>query len=263
VALTSTTGSSWTNTTPGTGLGVNQGFYDVQFCNDRFLASGWNSKVRHSTDGGTTFTTAETGSRLFPGFAYGNGIYLAAGVSQSDSNADINLISTNGSSWTQLITTSQDNRNAAIFFNNTFITVGDNGSIWQSNAFTGPTGYAVWHAQRFPEIPPSSGAKDDFDKDGIPNLGEYLTGTDPRDGGDHAPITAAVTGGYLNITIPKAAGITDATMRVEGSTNLQTWSIIGTTVITDNSSTLSVRLTAPVNGANPRGFLRVVFELIE
>ncbi|HEX7262338.1 MAG TPA: hypothetical protein VF258_11030, partial [Luteolibacter sp.] len=98
---------------------------------------------------------------------------------------------------------------------------------------------------------------------GVPNLGEYLTGTDPRDGGDRAPFAATVTGGYLTITIPKSAGITDASMHVEGSTNLQNWSTAGTTVITNTDIILTVKLTAPVNSANPRGFLRVVFDLNE
>jgi hypothetical protein len=42
------------------------------------------------------------------------------------------LVSTDGESWTLLTTASQPNRNAAVFFNNTFITVGADGSIYQS-----------------------------------------------------------------------------------------------------------------------------------
>ncbi|HEX7260900.1 MAG TPA: PKD domain-containing protein, partial [Luteolibacter sp.] len=52
VSLASTDGSNWTNTSGGAGVANWQGFDDVEFCNDRFLASGWYSKIRHSTNGG-------------------------------------------------------------------------------------------------------------------------------------------------------------------------------------------------------------------
>lgn len=263
VVLASSTGSSWTNTSAGAGLESWQGFYDVQFCNDRFLASGWYSKIRHSTDGGATFASSESVTRQIPAFAHGNGIYFAAGINKDNADADTNLISTDGATWTPLTTAAQANRNAAVFFNNTFITVGASGQIWQSNTFTAPpeNNYLTWQSQNFPEAPPFSGPADDFDGDGIPNLGEYATGTDPRDGSDHANLAAAVTADYFTLTVPKAAGVTDVNIRVESSTDLQAWSTAGTTIIEDSASQLTVKITAPVSSAVPnRGFLRVVFD---
>ena len=260
--LTSSNGATWINTSAGAGVAGWQGFYDVEFCNDRFLASGWYSKIRHSTDGGATFASNESVTRQVSAFAYGNGIYFAAGVNKDGMDADTNLISSDGATWTPLSTASQPNRNAAVFFNNTFITVGDGGSIRQSGSFTAApslTGYEVWQLANFPGSPPLSGFADDFDGDGIPNLGEYATGTDPRDGGDRADLAITLAGGYFTLTIPKAAGVTDVNLRVESSTDLAAWSAGGTTLVEDSASRRVVRLTAPVGGSI-RGFLRVVFE---
>ena len=260
--LISPDGLNWTNKSAGAGLLDWHGFYDVQFCNNRFLASGWYSKIRHSIDGGATFTTTETETRQIAGFSYGNGIYLAAGIDKDNADADINLISTDGARWTPLATTSQEDRNGSVFFNNTFITVGDGGEIWQSNLFTAPVGntYASWVSENFPASPPLSAAADDFDGDGVPNLGEYATGTDPRDHGDRANFPAAVAGDHFIITVPKADGVTDVGIVVEHSANLQSWSAVGTTVVEDSASQLVVRITATVSSAvPPRGFLRVRF----
>jgi hypothetical protein len=260
--LTSSNGATWINTSAGAGVAGWQGFYDVEFCNDRFLASGWYSKIRHSTDGGATFASNESVTRQVSAFAYGNGIYFAAGVNKDGMDADTNLISSDGATWTPLSTASQPNRNAAVFFNNTFITVGDGGSIRQSGSFTAApslTGYEVWQLANFPGSPPLSGFADDFDGDGIPNLGEYATGTDPRDGGDRADLAITLAGGYFTLSIPKAAGVTDVNLRVESSTDLAAWSAGGTTLVEDSASRRVVRLTAPVGGSI-RGFLRVVFE---
>jgi hypothetical protein len=82
--LTSSSGATWTNTSAGAGLVSTQGFYDVEFCNDRFLVSGWFSKIRHSTKGGATFASTESVTRQIPAFAYGNGIDLAADVTDVD-----------------------------------------------------------------------------------------------------------------------------------------------------------------------------------
>ena len=266
VVLTSSNGSSWANTTPSSGIGAiisGEVVEEIEYCYDRFLASSQNINIRYSTNGGASFQDSGSAPEGRAAFAYGNGVFFSAGVDSTNGNADINLLSTNGANWTAMTTASQANRNAAVFFNNTFITVGDAGQIWQSNTFTAPVagGYASWLALQFPDTPPLSGPADDFDGDGIPNLGEYATGTNPRDGSDRANLSTAVTGGYFTLTVPKDASVSDVTVRVESSTNLQTWSAAGTTVIADSATSMTVKLTAPVGSVNgDRGFLRVVFE---
>ncbi len=148
VVLTSDNGTNWVDATSGAGTLSWQSFGAVQFVGDRFLASGFHSKIRHSINNGASFQTNQTGSQSTPAFAYGNGIYLAAGVDLDSSNADINLISVDGQTWNALTTAAQDDREAAVFFNNTFLTVGKNGSIRQSDVFGGsptlPTPLAWW-----------------------------------------------------------------------------------------------------------------------
>lgn len=263
VVLSSTNAIDWTDNSSGAGLASWHGFFNAEYCNNRFLASGWYTKIRHSTDGGVTFPTTETATRQTPGFAYGNGVYLAAGLDRDNADADINLISTDGETWTPLATADQDNRSAAVFFNDTFITVGTDGAIWQSAAFTAPPagGFAAWLALHFPDSPPLSGPADDFDHDGVPNLAEYATGTNPRDGSQRVDFAAGIEGGYLTITVPKAADATGVTTVVEHSDDLIAWSTAGVTVIEDTAAQLVVRMSAPAGGGP--GFLRARFELAE
>lgn len=256
--LTSSDGSSWTNTSGGAGVASWQGFYDVEYCHDRFLASGWYSKIRHSTDGGATFASNETGTREVPAFAHGNGIFLAAGIDKDNANADINLISTDGANWTAVATSDQDDRRAAVFFQDTFITVGANGSIYQSAAFSAPpssTGYAAWLAANFPGSPPLSGAGDDFDGDGSANLIEYATGTDPRDGDDWPGISHVVQGGQLILTVVRDPAATDVTITGKKSGDLGTWTSTGVTILEDSAT--QFRAAIPV--AAGKSFLRAEF----
>ena len=262
VVLTSTNGNSWTDKSAGAGLESWHGFYQADFCNDRFLASGWYTKIRRSTDHGDTFVTNDSVNWDISAFTYGNGVYLGSGVNHDNADADANLLSTDGENWTLLATANQDDRNGAVFFNNSFITVGDNGAIWQSDAFTAPVqgGYAAWVSAEFPGFPPQSGADDDFDGDGVPNLGEYATGTDPKDPLDRANLVGSISGDHFTITVPKAAGVTDVDFLVEYSSTLQTWSTVGTTVVENSATQLVVRITATVSsGVPPKGFLRVKF----
>lgn len=257
--LKSLNGSSWTNTTSGAvGLASWHGFYKVQYCNDRFLGSGWYSKIRYSTDGGSTFPTNESGTRQIEGFAYGNGTYLAAGVNKDASDADINLISMDGMNWSPLTTATQDDCNSAVFFNNTFITVGDNGSIWQSPAFTAaaPT-YTSWAASNFAGNPPLSGPNADYDGDGVTNLGEYATGTNPRNSTSRVNFTSTRANGELTLTVPKAANVSDVIFSAQYSTDMVNWSSAGVTIVENSAS----QIVAKIPSATGKGFLRVVFDV--
>lgn len=261
--LTSTDGDSWINQSAGAGLASWQSFHRVCFANDRFLASGWFSRIRHSIDNGASFQTNESLSRQTPAIAYGNQIYLAAGIDQSNSDADINLISTDGENWTPLTTADQPNRNAAIFFNNTFITVGQGGSIRQSDAFTAPEAnpYLVWQNLHFPGNPPLSGPGDDYDGDGIAKFGEYATGTDPKNPTDRVAFDFEVIADKLTLSIPKNPDATGVTTRVESSYDLLEWGTIGLVIEQDSPELLVVRLNTPLSSASlQRAFLRVVFE---
>lgn len=151
-----------------------------------------------------------------------------------------------------------------MFFENTFVTVGDNGAIWQSDAFTEPSpasGFAAWRSAFFPGLPPGSAADEDYDADGIANLIEYATGSDPTDAASALTLAPPPDGGYLTLTIPKSPLAGDVLFSVERSTDLQTWSTDGTVVVSDTPSALTVRCASPIAGA-PRAWLRGTFTLI-
>ncbi len=136
--FTSADGIQWTDTSAGAGLLSWQTLAKVDYFGDRFLASGWYSKIRYSTDNGASFQTTRDRTEETPAFAFGNGVFLAAGVDRNNTNADINLLSSDGANWIALPTTQQNDRSAAVFFKDTFITVGAGGAIWQSASFSKP-----------------------------------------------------------------------------------------------------------------------------
>lgn len=252
--LTSADGLTWANTTTNSGVdGSWQNFKKVQFCNDRFLASGWYSKIRHSTDGGASFSTTRTTTEETPALAYGNGVYFAAGLDRNNGGADINLVSSDGASWTALTTASQNDRNAAVFFNNTFITVGVNGTIMQSDLLPSAAGWPLYQQQQWPGLPAGSGFTDDYDHDGAANGVEYALGTDPRSSASRVSITCAITGGYLTLTAQRTAIQPDVACIVERSTNLVQWTT-NTLTLTNSATRLVVRST--ISGA-PVEFLRL------
>ncbi|MEO8616693.1 MAG: PKD domain-containing protein [Luteolibacter sp.] len=188
VVLTSPNGLTWTDTSSGAGVDSLQDLRNIVWANDRFLASGWFGKLRYSLDSGTSFTTTRTTHEFTPGIAYGNGVWFAAGqdldhgvgVFPNIIYPDIDLVSTDGSNWIPLATPSLDYRNAAIFFNNTFITAGANHSIRQSGTISPSSpGYPAWRDGFFPDHGPLSAPDEDGDSDSLNNLLEYALGASP------------------------------------------------------------------------------------
>jgi PKD domain len=200
IVLTSTDGQTWTNASTGAGVDSWQDFRKIAWTHDRFLASGWYSKIRHSTDLGATFSTSRTTTEEIASFAYGNGIWFATGIDKDNSDADVDLVSSDGSNWSNLTTPSLDTRNAAIFFNNTFITAGDNHSIRQSGSISqSANGYFTWRESNFPDHGPLTTPDGDLDADGMENLLEYSLGSSPAaasgtDGPSALPQAVVVSG---------------------------------------------------------------------
>ncbi len=138
---TSPDGSIWNIRTPGSGLTSSTDLNSIAYLNDRFVGSGWYSKLRVSTDNGATFTTTQSARELTPALAYGGGVYLTAGVDLDAGNAKVHTLSSDGSTWTQFpAPDGVASENAATFFNNTFLIAGESGQIWQSGAVTGGGG---------------------------------------------------------------------------------------------------------------------------
>jgi len=256
LVLTSTDGATWTDRSAGSGIIGPESFFEIEYLNGRFIASGWYAKIRHSTDLGTTFSTTETAYRNIEGLAYGNGVYFAAGIDKSNGDADIDLISTDGARWYPLTTTTQADRRDAAFFNNTFITVGSGGAIRQSAAVPAQvTGYAAWNQTHFPDSPPLSGPNDDFDGDGVKNLMEYAMGTNPKNAASRTAITAVSQGGQLVLTVPRDSTATGVTITGTTSTTLSGWTTSGVTVLEDSST--QYRASIPIGTG--KSFLRAEF----
>ncbi|MDF7823119.1 PKD domain-containing protein [Pontiellaceae bacterium B12227] len=267
--LTSSDGLLWTNRSSGVDLDNWQGLWDIEYLNDRFLAGGWYAKIMHSLDQGQTFTTSMTGNGLIiPAFAYGDGTYFAAGHEKVYSGSwmtfDINLISLDGESWTALTTASQDDRNAAVFFNGTFITVGDNGAIWQSGTMgSGDGGFAVWQLENEAALGLNRDPMDDADFDGVYNLQEYAMGSSASDAGEvPAEVVSDLTGSYFQVSYARDGIKSDIDYAVERSENLSSndWNSASTVTLEDSASNLTVRSAIPMAGQTNE-FMRLNLEL--
>lgn len=180
--FTSGDGLNWVNQSAGAGVASWQDLRKSAWLNNRFVSSGWYSQLRVSTNAGASFTTTRTDSEETPGLAYGGGIYFAAGVNHSASDADIDVLSQDGVTWYAFTAPTTTDRNGAAFFNNTFITVGNAGSIWQSATLTSASGFSAWQTTNFPSGGLGALAGRDPDNDGLNNLVEYALNLGPTTG---------------------------------------------------------------------------------
>lgn len=225
VVLTSPNGTTWTNTTSTAAADIAswQDLRSIIWGGDRFIASGWYGRIRHSTDGGLTFPTTRPSGEDTPALAYGNGLWFAAGLRNTNSTeeADVDLISSDGANWIEIPTPSQADRYAAIFFNNTFITAGEDCTIRQSGPLLpDAAGYHAWRELHFPDHPALSTPDADFDGDGVSNIMEYALGTSPLSSAG-ADGTAGLPKASFS-TDPLLAGrvVLDATLRSPIATDL-------------------------------------------
>jgi hypothetical protein len=268
VVLTSPDGVTWTDTSSGAGLPSSRGFYEVEFLNDRFLAGGWLAQVNFSVDQGQTFSSTMADDQLvFRGFAYGSGLYLATGyryVSQLVS-VEVDYASADGANWVELNSPlGSDRRNEAVFFNNTFITVGDGGSIWQSDSIsTSAGGFGLWQLQNMGALGFSRDPDDDSDFDGATNLEEYARGTGAADENSFPPdAIVSAAGTYFQVSYDRDSEKSDVDYVVERATDLtaEDWSTVSTVVVSDTATTLTVRSAVAISSAINE-FFRLTFQL--
>ena len=138
--LTSTDGITWIDPA-SMAMSSWKSLSHIDYLNDRFVTGGWYAGIHYSTNGGVTFQNKQPDSQSTPANVYAQGLFFSAGVNepQQSNETDINLVSTDGENWNLLTTPSQSNRNAAVFFKNTFVTVGNSGSIYQSGLVSSDT----------------------------------------------------------------------------------------------------------------------------
>ena len=223
--FTSANGLSWLDYSSGSGLDSWRDLRKVAWLNDRFVASGWFSKLRVSTDGGRTSTTTRSHTEELPAMAFGNGSWFAAGVDRDASNAAVDVMSLDGTNWLSFAAPTSIARKGAAFFNGTFVTVGDSGSIWQSGPISPANGWPAWQLASFPAGSASCLPGRDPDGDGIPNMVEYALGRDPNsaagaNGTAALPQSVTASGRFwLRLDLPEPA-MPDVNYVVQGATNL-------------------------------------------
>lgn len=125
------------------------------------------------------------------------------------------------------------------------------------NAVPPETGWDQWHQDELTGEPLNQ-ASDDPDRDGIPNLLEFVFGTPPRSPNAAVPTTIHLVAGHPTITIPRRADHA-AILNVEVSDDLIHWySGPGfTEVVMDSVSSLVVRHVAAQAPGTPKRFMRV------
>lgn len=277
---TSSDGLSWVDASAGAGVASWQDMRRIAWLNDRFVSSGWYSKLRVSTDSGSTFTTTRSDSEWCSGLAYGSGVYFTAGINQDSADADTDLLSLNGTDWFSYTAPTTDDRNGAVFFNNTFITVGDAGSIWQSATLTGASGFAAWQSSNYPSGGIPALADRDPDGDGLNNFAEYALGLAPGTPNGSMGRAVQQTGRtWLHLDLPQPA-LGDVRYIIQGNTSLTggtwseiarktgggawSWSAGGTTQITTGAVSggkVPTEIGVPDSQTSqPRYFMRLVIE---
>lgn len=221
---TSTDGTNWIDRAAGTGVASWQDLRKVAWLGNRFVSSGWYSKLRVSTDNGVTFTSNRSHTEELPATAYGDGVWFTAGVDRDASNANIDVMSLDGANWISFGGHVDTNRNGATFFNHTFISVGAGGNIWQSGVLSAAGGFPAWLLANFPSGGISSLPNRDADGDTINNAIEYSLGRNPNvgtgaDGASQMPYAYILTNRlWLRLDLPEPAPF-DVNYTVTGSTN--------------------------------------------
>ena len=130
-----------------------------------------------------------------------------------------------------------------------------------ANASPPTTTWSQWQAETLAGET-SNGPNDDPDRDGVPNLLEFVFGTPPKSAGALPAMPVSLVNGHPQITIPRRIDH-PATLIVEVSADLANWQSgpTYTTVISDNPTALVVRDLATVDATHPRRFFRLRAEL--
>ncbi len=146
VFFASPDGLTWTDLSPRLPFGSAYHFSSLAVVNDAVLATGDYTPLHVTRDGGQSWhVPAQNTENYVPALAHGAGRWLAAGTyfdyTGGSGTRTIDLWSMDGERWIPEVLpvgTSLPVRHAAVFFKGTFITVGDAGSIRQTNSLVAP-----------------------------------------------------------------------------------------------------------------------------
>jgi hypothetical protein len=247
--IRSTDGLTWTDASTGTTLDSWQDFRTIEHTGAYFVASGWYAGIHYSTDQGLSWTSAvQTEDRyLLTGFTNGQERTYAVGINKDNSDANIDLFGTSSTNWAELSPGTSTPRNGITYFNNTFITVGDNGSIRQSAPLADYTEFTDYISTYYSGEDSDSTANPDGDW--ANNLIEYALGSAPDNNGSSPtlPNLTINAGNQAVFELSRTQQRSDIAYSVWWSTNLIDWTQVGLTVVTDNDTTLKVRSTEAID----------------
>jgi len=213
---------TWTDFSSG--ANTPQALFDIEYIVDRFYASGFAADLLDSTDNGQTFDSDREDREQIEAFLYGNETYFATGQNRDASDVPVTLISLDGVNWTEITSPAATDIKSGVFYNDTFLLVGENGEIWQSNTFAGPSAddFVAWQLQNFNMVGDEGSAIGDFEKDGLPNLYEYFAGGDPtQPNPELAPVLIWNNG--FTYTLPEDTNVSGLSVSVVKSNDMTTW----------------------------------------
>jgi hypothetical protein len=120
--------------------------------------------------------------------------------------------------------------------------------------------FAQWQAEHLAGEP-LNGPGDDPDQDGSSNLLEFVFGTLPKSAGAPTATPVILSGGHLQITIPRRIDHL-ANLTVEVSENLSDWRSgpAATQLVDDGEAVLVVRDLVPLDPVHPKRFMRLKAE---
>lgn len=237
-------GSSWQEHSGNTGLDSWKDFRDLKYLNGAFHASGFGAGARRSIDNGQNWSTTHSNDWYeLEGFAYTNGIYCAVGLDNSNSDADIDLVSNDGINWTVVDPGAVSDRNELIAFNDTFISVGDAGSIRQSGTISSSGDFDTFTTTYFPGGGNDAEADSNPDADWASNLIEYALGGHPDANADapDQPTMSFDASDRAVFEIIRDAKQQDVAYSVWWSQDLSTWTQAGLELVEDTPTSLKVR----------------------
>jgi hypothetical protein len=150
------------------------------------------------------------------------------------------------------------------------VTTPGGSATWSAFTVTGLT-FAAWQAQEFTPVELAAGVgvgpRDDFDNDGFRNLLEFAMGTSPKQAepalAPRVSTTDPAAPGSLAVTFRRRAVLTGATVRVEFSGDLVTWTtstdIVATvTGVSPGIDEVTIRDLQPLSAfPEPRRFVRI------
>jgi hypothetical protein len=256
---TSSNGLAWTDRSSGFSMDSWRDFREIHHTGDLFVASGFYGRASYSTNAGQNWQTNQTGnSYSMEAFASGAGLVYAVGINEDAGDADVDLVSMDGQNWTVINPGALDNRNGLGFFANTFISVGQNGTIRQSGAISPTSTYSDFATLHFPGGGPNALPASNPDGDWANNRIEYALGTNPNNASSVpvSPVFSINGSGDPVLDVTRISRVSGAAYSVWWSTNLVNWTRQGLTTTTDNNTLLKV-VGDGVDTSGGRGFLRL------